>query len=199
MLDFLLDAITDSPVTYLVICGIVFIDDWVPVAPGDTAMITAGILASNGGLTIYLVVVAGTMGGVLGDNLFYFLGRRFGPRLAGRVLRGERGRELYAQSKQQLAVRGSTIIVVGRFIPAGRTVTTFACGTTGYPYGAFLIADSVAALAWASYTALLGYLGGSAFEDALWQPLLIGLVVAFALGAAAEGLRRIRARPSEAN
>lgn len=199
MLDFLLDAITDSPVTYLVICGIVFIDDWVPVAPGDTAMITAGILASNGGLTIYLVVVAGTVGGVLGDNLFYFLGRRFGPRLADRVLRGERGRELYAQSKQQLSVRGSTIIVVGRFIPAGRTVTTFACGTTGYPYGAFLIADSLAALAWASYTALLGYLGGSAFEDALWQPLLIGLVVAFALGAAAEGLRRIRARPSEAN
>jgi membrane protein DedA with SNARE-associated domain len=199
LLDFLLDAITDSPVTYLVICGIVFIDDWVPVAPGDTAMITAGILASNGGLTIYLVVIAGTLGGMLGDNLFYFLGRRYGPRLADRFLRGERGQELFAWSKDQLSLRGSTIIVVGRFIPAGRTVTTFACGTTSHPYGAFLVADSLAALAWATYTALLGYLGGNAFKDALWQPLLLGLGVAFALGAGAEALRRVRARPSEAD
>jgi membrane-associated protein len=199
MLDFLLDAITDSPTTYLVLCGIIFIDDWVPFAPGDTAMITAGILASNGGLTIYLVILAGTLGGLLGDNLFYFLGRRFGPRLADRFLRGERGRELYERSKDLLSVRGPTIIVVGRFIPAGRTITVFACGTTSYPYRDFLAADSLAALAWATYTALLGYIGGNAFKDSLWQPLLIGLAVAFALGAVAEALRRIRDRPSEAN
>ena len=78
-------------------------------------------------------------------------------------------------------------------IPAGRTVTTFACGTTGYPYRGFFAADSLAALAWATYTAMLGYVGGNAFKDALWQPLLIGLGVAFALGATAEAWRRARA------
>jgi len=113
-------------------------------------------------------------------------------------VRGERGRELYESSKKQLSLRGPTIIVVGRFIPGGRTITTFACGTTGYPYPAFFAADSLAALSWATYTALLGYIGGNAFRDALWQPLLIGLVVAFALGAAAEAWRRARAVESEA-
>jgi membrane-associated protein len=192
VLDFLLDHITDSPGTYLVLCGVILVDDFVPVAPGDTAMITAGIVAANEGLSICLVILAGAIGGMLGDNLFYFLGRRFGPGLADRVLRGDRGQALYDWAKEQISIRGATIIIIGRFIPAGRTVTTFACGTTRFPYRRFLLADSVAALAWATYTALLGFIGGHQFRDALWQPLLIGLGVAFALGAGVEALRRIR-------
>ena len=194
MLDFLLDAVTDSPSTYLVLCGVIVVDDFVPFAPGDTAMITAGILAANGGLSIYLVILAGAIGGIVGDNLFYALGRRFGPRLADRVLHGDRGQELYRWVRRQISARGATIIFVGRFIPAGRTVTTFACGISRFPYRRFLLIDSLAALAWASYTALLGFIGGNQFRDALWQPLLIGLGVALALGVAAEAVREMRGR-----
>jgi membrane protein DedA with SNARE-associated domain len=190
--EFLLDAITDSPSTYLALCAIVLVDDFVWFAPGDTAMITAGVIAANGGLLLSLVIVAGTIGGILGDNISYFLGRRFGPRLADRLLKGDRARERYRWAKRQMATRGSTIIIVGRFIPAGRTVTTFACGTSKLPYRRFLLADSLAALAWATYTALLGFAGGRAFRDALWQPLLIGLAVAVVLGASAELLGRNR-------
>ena len=192
MLEFLLDAISDSPSTYLALCAIVLVDDFVWFAPGDTAMITAGIIAANGGLLLYLVILAGTIGGILGDNISYLLGRRFGPRLADRLLKGDRARERYRWASRQIAIRGSTIIIVGRFIPAGRTVTTFACGTANLPYRRFLLADSLAALAWATYTALLGFAGGRAFRDALWQPLLIGLAVAAVLGAGAELLGRNR-------
>ena len=191
MIDFLLDALTNSASTYLVLCAIILIDDFVPVAPGDTAMITAGILAANGGLSIYLVIVAGAIGGMLGDNLFYLLGRKFGPGLADRLL-GDRGQELYCWAMRQISVRGATIIIVGRFVPAGRTVTTFACGTSRFPYRRFLLADSLAAFAWAAYTGLLGFIGGHQFREALWQPLLIGLGVALALGAAVEAWTRTR-------
>jgi membrane protein DedA with SNARE-associated domain len=194
VLDFLLDTVTDSPSTYLALCGIVFIDDVVPFAPGDTAMISAGILAANGGLEILLVILAGTIGGVLGDNVLYLLGRRFGSRLVGRFVRDARDRERYDWVRRQLSERGTTIIIVGRFIPAGRSVTAFACGATAFPYRRFLPADSVAALAWSAYTAMLGYLGGNSFRDSFWQPLLIGLGVALALGGAAEAVRRARAR-----
>ena len=190
MFDFLLDSITDSPATYLALAGIIFVDDFVPFAPGDTAMITAGILAANGELMLVLVIAAGALGGILGDNFFYFLGRRFGPGIAGRLLRSDRGKEGYRWAERHVMDRGATIVIVGRFIPGGRTVTTFACGTVGYPYRRFLPADTVAAVAWASYTALLGYIGGNTFRDALWQPLLIGLALAFLLGAGAEALRR---------
>ena len=79
MFDFLLDSISDSPATYLALAGIIFVDDFVPFAPGDTAMITAGILAANGELMLVLVIAAGAVGGILGDNLFYFLGRYSAP------------------------------------------------------------------------------------------------------------------------
>jgi membrane-associated protein len=196
MLDFLLDAVSDSPATYAALVGIVLIDDFVPFAPGDTAMITAGILASGGGLSLVLVIAAGALGGILGDNLFYLLGRRFGPRLAETMLRGDRSAETYRWAKRQLDTRGATVILVGRFIPGGRAVTTFASGTVAYPYRRFLAVDAIAALAWASYTAMLGYVGGEAFKDSLWKPLLIGLGVAFALGSLAELLRRRGERES---
>ena len=190
MLDVLLDAVSDSPATYLALVGIVFIDDFVPVAPGDTAMITAGILAASGGLVLPLVIAAGALGGLLGDNAFYFLGRRFGPRLALRMMRDERRRELYRGAQRQIATRAATIVIVGRFIPGGRAVTTFACGAAAYPYRRFFAVDAVAAVAWAAYAALLGFAGGRTFRDALWEPLLIGLAVGFLLGLGAEAMRR---------
>jgi membrane-associated protein len=143
-------------------------------------------------LLVYLVIVAGTIGGMLGDNLFYLFGRRLGPRAADRLLKSDRAQKRYRWAQQQIRVRGPTIIIVGRFIPKGRTVTTFACGTSKLQYRRFLLADSVAALAWATYTAPLGFFGGSAFRDALWQPLIIGLGVALVLGTSAELLGRGR-------
>ena len=77
-------------------------------------------------------------------------------------------------------------------------MTTFACGISSFPYRRFLLVDSLAALAWATYTALLGFIGGNQFRDALWQPLLIGLGVALALGVAAEALREMRSREAGA-
>jgi membrane protein DedA with SNARE-associated domain len=195
MLDFLLDAVGSGPLTYLALIGIVTVDDFVPFAPGDTAMISAGIIAANGGLEIYLVVLAGAIGGFLGDNVSYWLGHRFGPRLADRFIRDGRGRELYDAARGQLAERGPTIVIVGRFIPGGRAVTTFAAGTVGYPYGRFVVVDSIAALAWATYTAMLGFVVGSSMRDAFWEPLLIGLGVALVLGAGAELQRRRSGEP----
>jgi membrane protein DedA with SNARE-associated domain len=194
VLDALLDAIDADPVTYVVLFAIVLVDDFVFFAPGDTAMISAGILASNGGLELPLVILAGAMGGLAGDNIFYWLGRRFGPGLADRFLGGERGARAYAWGREQLHHRGATIIVIGRFIPAGRTATTFAAGTAGLAYRRFIGADAVAAVAWASYTALLGYAGGSAFEDAFWQPLAIGLGLALVLGLVVEAVTTRRRR-----
>jgi membrane protein DedA with SNARE-associated domain len=194
--DALLELIEANPATYVALFAIVFVDDFVFFAPGDTAMISAGIIAADGGLELPLVILAGALGGFAGDNLFYALGRRFGEPLGERLLSSRRTRDGYRRAREQLRRRGATIIVIGRFIPAGRTATTFAAGAAGLAYRRFAVADGVAALGWAAYTALLGYVGGSAFEDSFWVPLAIGLGVALALGLAAEALTSAKRRPA---
>lgn len=132
-MDFLIENISSTPTTYVTLLGIVLLDDFVPFAPGDTAMIAAGILAANDELNLGLVIAAGAIGGFLGDNLVFLLGRKVGPRLARCLVRGERALERYRWAEDQISTRGATIIIVGRFIPAGRSATTFACGTAGFP------------------------------------------------------------------
>ena len=61
---------------------------------------------------------------------------------------------------EQLRERGGELIVIGRFIPGGRTAVALSAGTLAYPWRRFIVFDVVAALVWATYAALLGYYGG---------------------------------------
>jgi hypothetical protein len=61
VLDFLLDAISGTPTTYLVAAGIVLVDDFIPFASGDTAMITAGIVAAHDELSVLLPSTSSTI------------------------------------------------------------------------------------------------------------------------------------------
>lgn len=84
------------------------------------------------------------------------------------------------------------IIVVARFVPGGRTATTFSAGALAMPWRRFVVIDALAAALWATYMTLLGYFGGSAFEESLWKPILAAGLIAAAAAAAAELLRRAR-------
>jgi len=79
---------------------------------------------------------------------------------------------------------------VARFIPGGRTATTYAAGTVGMPWRRFLPADAIAAALWALYAAGLGYIGGAAFQDNLWLPMLIAAGASLLVGGLGELVRR---------
>ena len=83
-------------------------------------------------------------------------------------------------------------MIVGRYIPGGRTAATFTAGLTHYPYGKFLAFDAVAAITWAAYASLLGYFGGRFFHDHVWAALLLAFGAAIAVAFAIEGVRRLR-------
>lgn len=177
--------------------GIVFLlsllDAFIPVVPSETAVITAGVVAAGGDLSLPLVILAGACGAFAGDNISYLIGRQFGQGIVGRF-GGGKGRSRIEWAKRQLRERGVQLILVGRFIPGGRTAVTLTAGLTRFPWRRFLLADAAAALAWAVYAALLGYFGGKAFESAPWQGLLLALAVGFALGGVVELGRYVRRR-----
>jgi membrane-associated protein len=192
LLDGLLQLVTSSPLTYLVVLAIVAVDAFFPVVPGETAVITAAILASSGELSVVLVLAAAFAGALGGDNVSYLLGRTLGSPAARLLFRGERSRHRLEWAREQLRVRGRGLIVAARFIPGGRTATTFAAGSLGMSWPRFLSAALVGAALWAVYATALGYVGGQQFRDSLWKPLLLALGVAALIGTATELLRRLK-------
>ena len=190
--EVLRDAVGESLWAYPAIVAAVALDSVVPIAPGEAVVITAGVLAADGGLNVVLVLVAAALGGFLGDNVSYWLGASLGRRAERRLFGSERGRRQVAWARRQLAERGAAIIVAARFIPGGRTATTFSSGALEMPWRRFAAIDAVAAALWAVYATALGYFGGATFSHSLWKPLLAACAVALAVAASAEALRRMK-------
>jgi membrane-associated protein len=188
----LVDLVSGSPWAYAAILGIAALDAIFPLVPSETTVITAGVLAAAGDLELPLVVAAGAAGAFSGDSTSYLAGGRFGRWVAPRLFRGERGRRTLAWAERMLHERGGMLIVVGRFVPGGRTAVTFTAGLVRLRLLRFVVFATVGALAWSSYAALVGYVGGRAFEEETWKALLVAFGIAAAVTLLVEIVRRLR-------
>jgi membrane protein DedA with SNARE-associated domain len=194
LFDWLTNAVSDSAISYLVVLLASGGDVLFPPVPSETIVITAGVLAGKGDLSIYLIIPLAAIGAMAGDNISYWLGRGVGDRIAEKLFRGEKGRERLEWAERAIQRRGATLIVVGRFIPGGRTASTFAAGTLHMPYRRFLVADVGAGIFWATYATLLGYAGGSTFENSTWKPFAVSLGIAALMTLGVEVWRRVQKR-----
>jgi membrane protein DedA with SNARE-associated domain len=190
----LTNAISGSGWAYAIILALAFLDSFFPVVPSETGVITGGVLAASGDLSIELVLVAAAAGAFAGDNFTYGLGKVFGDRLSRKLFRGKRAQRTLSWAQRTLEERGTTLIIAARFIPGGRTATTFTCGLTGYPWRRFLFLTFVAGIGWALYAGLLGYFGGKTFKDQEWKGLLVAFAIAGAVAVTVEVVRHLRSR-----
>jgi membrane protein DedA with SNARE-associated domain len=171
---------------YGIVFAVALLDALVPLVPSETTVITAGVVAAAGDLSLPLIVVAAAVGAFLGDNSAYLLGRRFGREITARFFSGAKARSRIEWAQRQLQERGGELIAIGRFIPGGRTAVTLSAGTLRYSWPRFALFDSIASLLWALYAALLGYIGGRAFEHSAWKGLLLALGIAFGVAGGVE-------------
>jgi membrane protein DedA with SNARE-associated domain len=199
MTDAILPFVEDvmsSPWIYLVLFAVAAVDGFLPVVPSETSVLTAGVFAASGATFLPLVILAAALGAFAGDQISYALGRAGGPRLQERAAPGGRRRAALERARRALDVRGGMIIVVSRYLPGARTAVTLTAGAVGYRWKRFAAFGAVAAATWAAYSALVGYLGGAAFEHEPLKGLLLGLGLAAALTGAVEvarhGVRRSR-------
>jgi membrane-associated protein len=179
---------------YVIVFALAFLDAIVPVVPSETAVITAGVVAAGGDLSLMLVIPAAAAGAFLGDNTAYLIGRRFGERVVRRFFSGEKAQRRLEWAGDQLRERGGELIAIGRFIPGGRTAVTLSAGLLRFRWRRFVFFDAIAALAWALYASLLGYFGGKTFEHAAWKGLLLALGIAFGVTAGIELTRWVLKR-----
>jgi membrane-associated protein len=187
------DYVSGSPWTYAFLFGVAALDVIFPLVPSETSVILAGVLASTGDLILFAVILVAAAGAILGDNTAYAIGRTIGDWLVRRFFSGER-RKRIDWAEKQIEERGGYLILVGRFIPGGRTAVTLACGLLEMRWRRFISFDVPAGLMWASYAALLGYFGGKAFEEQPWKGFVVAFVVALAITGAIELYRWLRKR-----
>jgi membrane protein DedA with SNARE-associated domain len=195
MFTSILHLLWDSPQAYLILFALAAGDAVLPALPSESAVILAGLLCVVGpNLSLHWVIAAAALGAFVGDNSSYMIGRFAGRPVQRRFFDGARGRRLLNWARAQLDRRGGTLVLIARFVPGGRTATTFTCGLTGFSWPVFAAYSAVAAVLWALYGALLGYFGGRMFHDKPWLALLIAFGIAAAITAAAEAWRRWRER-----
>ena len=193
--DQIAEWVSGSSWSYFVIFIVAVIDAFFPLVPSETVLVIGGSFAASGDLNLLFVILAGSAGAVLGDNISYGIGKLVGERTVKRWFRSEKAHKRLEWAERTLDERGAYIIIIARFLPGGRTAVTFSAGyIPTFPWRRFIVYDIVAGVIWATYAALLGYFGGKTFENHPFYGVLVALGIALALGLAVEVVRHARAR-----
>jgi membrane-associated protein len=189
----LIDLLTGSLWTYPILFGICLGDAVIPALPSETAVIVCGIQAARGELSLGWVIAVAALGAFLGDNTSFAAGRWLGRPIVKRFFAGEVAQSRLDWARRFLKERGSYVLVVARFVPGGRTATTFTAGLVRLHWATrFMPYIFIAAILWACYGALLGYLGGRTFRDQPIYALLLALGIAAIITVGVEVVRRVR-------
>lgn len=148
----------------LLIAAIIFAESGMMVGfffPGDTLLLSAGIFAATGKLSLAAVIIVASLAAIVGDNTGYQLGKSIGPRLFRRP-DGLLFRQAYVeQARRFFASYGSKTMAVAHFIPVVRTFAPIVAGVGKMPRAKFAVFDAIGDTAWAIIVTLLGYWFGS--------------------------------------
>ena len=190
----ILHGLLDSPWLWIVVFIVAGLDALLPFMPSETTVIIVGVLVVPDTGQLAMLIVIAALGAWSGDSLSYLIGRSFGPVVLPRLIRGERARAQFQWAHTQLRRHATVLLLAGRYLPGVRAVTMLGAGVLRYPARRFLLTDAVGAGLWATYSSLIGYLGGTTFQD---HPVY-GMLLAFAIGLAGatlvEVVRRVTGR-----
>jgi membrane protein DedA with SNARE-associated domain len=193
-----LDRISSHWWFLVIILVVAYLDSVIPVVPSETCVIIGGVAASQSHQSIYAVIAAGAVGAFLGDNSAYFLGLRASGWFRRRADRRPKFAEKLAWANTQIQHRGGLLLITARFIPGGRTVLTLSSGITRQKRSWFIRWVALATIVWATYAAMLGFIGGAAFENSHTKAFLLAFGLAIGTNIAIEIIRHVRKKRRKA-
>ena len=128
--------------------------------PGDSLLFTAGILAGQGKLNVWMVVIGCFVAAVLGDQVGYTIGERAGPPLFRRPDSRIFKQEYIDRTRAFFEKHGPKTVIIARFVPVVRTFAPMLAGVGEMPRRTFLRYNIVGAFLWAVGLTFLGYVLG---------------------------------------
>jgi membrane protein DedA with SNARE-associated domain len=148
-------------------------------SPGETALVLAAVLASQGKLQIWLVILIGVSSAIVGDNIGYLLGRRFGREVLEHPGPFHRRRlEVIAAGDRFFARHGPKAVFFARWIALVRFAAAWLAGINEMPFRQFFFYNALGGITWGVTFGLVGYYAGSAAADAITK---FGVYAAIAL------------------
>ena len=155
----------------------------IPFLPGETALLTAAVLAAapHGSLSIAGVIAAGAAGPIVGGSLGYWLGWWGGYRLlvrhGGRV---HLGQPQVKVARYLFHRHGGKVVFLGRFVLVLRSFAGLLAGASRMLAVSFLLFNAAGSIVWATAYGLAAYFASSEFQK-LSGPLGIGIGIVAAV------------------
>jgi membrane-associated protein len=165
--------------------------------PGDSLLIVAGLVASGGGLSIWLLMPILSLAAIVGDSTGYAIGYRAGPMLFRRERsllfdprHLQRTRDFYAR-------HGAKTIVIARFVPIIRTFAPVVAGIGQMEYRRFIFYNVAGGVGWVVSMTMAGYLLGRAIPNiGSYVHVVAIVVIALSFIPIVAEVLRTRRRPS---
>jgi membrane-associated protein len=156
-------------VAYGLVALLVFGDAVFPILPGETTLNAASILAANGELNIWIVILAGAFGAITGDSTVYWIARKAkGPLRAW--MDKTAGKSSATRVLKLLHDHGPVFLLFGRYVPGVRFALNATLGAVvKMPYGTFVRWSALSGSLWAAFTCANAYFIGTALAG---YPLL---------------------------
>lgn len=159
--------------------------------PGDTLLFGAGLAASQGELSLPILIICVVTAAIVGDNVGYSIGRRMGHKVFtkkdGIIFRKE-----YIETAEKFYEKhGGKTIIIARFVPIVRTFAPVVAGASKMPRERFMIFNVVGGVIWGAGLTLLGYFVGNRIPglDHYIEIVILGVVALSILLAAAHILK----------
>jgi membrane-associated protein len=189
LLEFLKDPLTTLQVflaeydtlTYAILFLVIFVETGLivmPLLPGDSLLFAVGLLAATTGkLEISIVIPLLIFAALLGDNVNYYIGRRFGTFIKSKEKILFLKKEYITQTEEFYEKHGGKAVILARFMPIIRTIAPFVAGAGSMKYTKYITNCVVGAILWVTSITLLGYfLGANEFVKANFEKVVLGIV-----------------------
>lgn len=203
-MEFLLDLVTGQYALddlirwggYALLVAIVFTETGLLVGfflPGDSLLITAGLVAAAGGLDIWLLNALLMVAAIAGDSVGYAIGSRTGPRIFRKEESRWFSRRHLLRTREFYARHGGKTIVLARFIPILRTFAPVVAGVGQMTYRRFVAYNVFGGIGWVASLTWAGYLLGHSIPN-IGQHIHIVVGVVILLSVVPIGLELWKAR-----
>lgn len=187
-----------GPLALLLLMAVLFAETGLLVGfflPGDSLLFAAGVLVAAGAvpLPLWLVVAGASLAAVVGDQVAYVIGRRWGPRLFSRPDSRWLSSRHVTSAQRFFERHGAKAVVLARLLPVVRAMTPAVAGAAGMSRRRFTAYNVVGGVLWTVGLLVAGFfLGGVSLVAQHVELLAIGLVLVSLVPAAVVFLRRHR-------